>query len=70
MRLLEKLLARFSKRWARVSQQLGEIELEMAMEESGQLPKRQLSNLRVSILWTAIIVLGCLLWVLITMRAS
>jgi len=40
MRLLEKLLARFSKRWARVSQQPGQIELEMAMEESGQLPKR------------------------------
>jgi hypothetical protein len=69
MRLLEKLLARFSKRWARVSQQLGQIELEMAMEESGQLPMRQVSNLQVSILWTAIIVLGCLLWILITLRA-
>lgn len=54
MRLLGKLLARFSKRWARVSQQLGQIELEMAMEESGQLPKRQLSHLQVSILWSAI----------------
>ena len=69
MRLLGKLLARFSKRWARVSQQLGQIELEMAMEESGQLPKRQLSHLQVSILWSAIIVLGCLLWILITLRA-
>jgi hypothetical protein len=69
MRLLGKLLARFSKRWARVSQQMGQIELEMAMEESGQLPKRQMSNLQVSILWTAIIVLGCLLWILITMCA-
>jgi hypothetical protein len=69
MRLLEKLLARFSKRWARVSQQLCQIELEMAMEESGQLPMRQVSNLQVSILWTAIIVLGCLLWILITLRA-
>ena len=69
MRLLEKLLALYSKRWARASQQLGQIELEMAMEESGQLPKRQVSNLQVSILWTAIIVLGCLLWILITMRA-
>ena len=69
MRLLEKLLARYSKRWARASQQLGQIELEMAMEESGQLPKRQVSNLQVSILSTAIIVLGCLLWILITMRA-
>jgi hypothetical protein len=45
MRLLEKLLARFSKRWARVPQQLGQIELKMAREESGQLPKRQVSNL-------------------------
>jgi hypothetical protein len=69
MRLLGKLLACFSKRWARVSQQMGQIELEMAMEESGQLPKRQMSNLQVSILWTAIIVLGCLLWILITMCA-
>jgi len=68
MRLLGKLFARFSKRWARVSQHLGQIELEMAMEESGQLPKRQVSNLQVSILWTAIIVFGCLLWILITLR--
>jgi hypothetical protein len=69
MRFLENLLARFSKCWARVSQQPGQIELEMAMEESGQLPKRQVSKLQVSIFWTGIIVPGCLLWILITLRA-
>jgi hypothetical protein len=72
MRLLQKLLARFSKRWAQVSQQLDQVELEMALEEyargSSQLPKRHPSNLRIVIFWTTITVLGCLLWILITSR--
>jgi hypothetical protein len=73
MRLLQKLLARFSKRWARISQQLDQVELEMALEEYGrrssQLPKRHPSNLQIVIFWTTITVLGCLLWILITARS-
>ena len=70
MRFLQTLLARFSKRWAQASQQLDQVELEMALEEyerrSSQLPKRRPSNLQVAIFWTTITVLGCLLWFLIS----
>jgi hypothetical protein len=70
MRFLQKLLARFSKHCAQVSQQLDQVELEMALEEYEQrpsrMPKGHASNLQIVIFWTAITVLGCLLWILIT----
>jgi len=70
MPLLQRLLARFSKRWARISQQLDQVELEMALEECGprssQLSKRHPSNLQIVIFWATMTILGSLLWILIT----